>query len=127
MRNDILAYIQSCTVCTQAKLDRASYPGLLQPLPVPRQSWAVVSLDFVEGLLLSGTFSAILVVVDKFSNVTHFIPLKHPYSAASVAQLFLDNVFKLHGLLIVIISDHDKVFTSKFGSRFFNSLALICV
>lgn len=79
-----------------------------------RQSWEVISLDFVEGLPLSGAFSAILVVVDKFSKFAHFILLKHPYSAASVARLFLDNIFKLHGLPVAIISDRDKIFTSKF-------------
>ena len=81
---------------------------------MPRQSWEVVSLDFVEGLPLSGTFSVILVVVDKFSKFAHFIPLKHPYSAASVARVFLDNIYKLHGLPVAIISDHDRVFISKF-------------
>ena len=92
-------------MCAQAKPDHVGYPGLLQPLQVPRQSWEVVSLDFVEGLPLSGTFSVILVVMDKFPKFAHFIPLKHPYSAASVARVFLDNIYKLHGLLVAIISD----------------------
>jgi len=79
----------------------------------------VVSLDFVEGLPLSSTFSVILVVVVKFSKFAHFIPLKHPYSAASVARVFLDNIYKLHGLPVAIISDCDKVFTSKFWQLLF--------
>jgi len=86
---------------------------------VPRQFWEVVSLDFVEGLPLSGTFSVILVVVDKFSKFAHFIPLKHPYSTASVARVFLDNIYKLHGLPVAIISDRDRVFTSKFWQLLF--------
>ena len=68
---------------------------------------------------MSGTFSVILVVVDKFSKFTHFMPLKHPYSAASVARVFLDNIYKLHGLPVAIISDCDKVFTSKFWQLLF--------
>jgi hypothetical protein len=63
---------------------------------------------------LSDTFSVILVVMDKFSKFAHFIPLKHPYSVASVARVFLDNIYKLHGLSVAIISDRDRVFTSKF-------------
>jgi hypothetical protein len=39
MRVDIRAYVQSCSVCAQAKPNRAKYPGLLSPLPVPRSSW----------------------------------------------------------------------------------------
>jgi hypothetical protein len=96
------------------KLSRtAAYPVLLQPLPVPRTSWEVISLDFVEGLPLSGAANAILVVVDKFSKFAHFIPLKHPFSAASVACLFMDHIFKLHGMPVAIISDRYRVFTSR--------------
>jgi transposase InsO family protein len=119
MRKDVLTHVQSCTVCAQAKPDRVGYPGLLQPLQVPRQSWEVISLDFVEGLPLSNSFSVILVVVDKFSKFAHFIALKHPYSAASVAQVFLDNIYKLHGLPVAIIPDRDRVFTSKFWQLLF--------
>lgn len=54
MRKDILSFVQSCSVCAQAKPDRARYPGLLQPLPVPKGSWDIIT-DFVEGLPQSGS------------------------------------------------------------------------
>lgn len=116
MRADILQHVQSCATCAQAKPDRVGYPGRLQPLPVPRQSWEVISLDFVEE---SGSANAILVVVDKYSKFAHFVPLRHPFSAASVARLFMDNIYKLHGLPVAIISDSDKVFTSQFWQLLF--------
>jgi hypothetical protein len=56
----------------------------------------------------------ILVVIDRFSKYAHFFPLKHPYSASSVATTFLNNIVKLHGLPKTIVSDRDKVFTSNF-------------
>jgi hypothetical protein len=71
-------------------------------------------MDFIEGLPSSGRANAILVVVDKFLKFTHFIPLRHPFTVADVAQLFMDIVFCLHGLPKTIISDRDRVFTSKF-------------
>jgi hypothetical protein len=114
MKADIYSYIHSCTVCQQAKPDRAKYPGLLQPLPVPSVSWEIISMDFVEGLPKSGAANAILVVVDKFSKFAHFIPLRHPFTAATVAKLFMDVVYRYHGMPKSIVSDRDRIFLSKF-------------
>jgi hypothetical protein len=72
-------FVQQCQICLQAKPDRAKYPGLLQPLPVPEGAWQVVSLDFIEGLPVSDHASCILVVVDKFSKYAHFLPYKSPF------------------------------------------------
>jgi len=113
--------VQSCSVCLLAKPDRARYPGLLQPLPVPKNSREIISMDFVEGLPTSGAANAILVVVDKFSKFAHFIALKHPFATKTVAQLFLDNVYHLHGLPTSIISDRDKIFTSQFWQALFKA------
>jgi hypothetical protein len=71
-------------------------------------------MDFIEGLPQSGPTNSILVIVDKFSKFAHFIPLKHPFTAAVVAKLFFDMVFRLHGLPKSIILDRDRVFTSRF-------------
>jgi transposase InsO family protein len=102
-----------------AKPDRARYPSLLQPIPHPDNAWHTISMDFVEGLPLSGRADSILVVVDKFTKVAHFLPLKHPYTAESVAKLFLDSVYKLHGMPHAIISDRDRIFTSAFWKELF--------
>jgi transposase InsO family protein len=59
------------------------------------------------------------VVVDKFTKYGHFIPLSHPYTALSIAQLYLDHIYKLHGLPRVIVSDWDKVFTSSLWQELF--------
>ena len=119
MRNTILQFVQSCSVCLQAKPDRARYPGLLQPLPVPSSAWEIISMDFIEGLPLSGSSNTILVVVDKYSKFAHFVPLRHPFSAASVARVFMDNIYRLHGLPKSIISDRDWIFTSNLWQLLF--------
>jgi hypothetical protein len=121
MKADVWRMVQSCSVCLQAKPDRARYPGLLQPLPVPAASWEIVSMDFVEGLPTSGSANAILVVIDKFSKPVHFIALKHLFMAKTAAQLFLDNVYRLHGMPKSIISDRDKIFTSLFWQSLFKA------
>jgi hypothetical protein len=76
-------------------------------------------LDFVEGLPRSGTADCIFVVVNKFTKFAHFIPLSHPYTALIVAQLFISQVYRLHGFPVAVISDWDQVFTSQFWQQFF--------
>jgi hypothetical protein len=53
-----------------------------------------------------------MVVVDLLTKFAHFVPLKHPFTAAQVAQGLWDNVIKLHGVPLTIVSDRDKFFTS---------------
>jgi hypothetical protein len=81
MKSAVRSFVASCTVCIQAKPDRAKYPSLLSPLPVPSESWQMISMDFIEGLPRSGFANCILVVVDRFSKFSHFIPLLHPFTA----------------------------------------------
>lgn len=107
-------FVQSCSICQQSKYDRANTPGLLQPLAVPDSAWQVISKDFIEGLPMSHSYNCILVVVDLLTKYGHFIPLRHPFSAAGVAKSFFETVYRLRGLPGSIISDRDRIFTSHF-------------
>jgi len=113
--------LQSCSTCLQAKPERARYSGLLQPIHVPSASLEIITMDFIAGMPQSGSANTILVVVDKFSKFAHFIPLRHPFTTATVAKVFLDTVFRLHGMPKSIISDRDRIFTSKFWQFLFRS------
>ncbi|CAO2151592.1 unnamed protein product [Urochloa humidicola] len=119
MKSSVLQFVQSCLICQQAKPDRSKLPGKLQPLPVPDSAWQIISMDFVEGLPTSGHANCILVVIDSFTKYGHFVPLHHPYTAASVAKLFMSNVYKYHGMPISIISDRDRIFNSKLWKELF--------
>ena len=88
MRKFILAQVQSCLLCQKGKPERVPYPGLLSPLPVPHQAWVTISMDFINGLPQSSQFNCIPVVIDKFSKYGHFIPLRHPFNAQKVAEVF---------------------------------------
>jgi hypothetical protein len=119
LKHSVTEFIQRCDTCHRAKAEHTKLPGLLQPLPVPPAAWHTLSLDFVEGLPKSNGHDVILVVIDKLTKYGHFIPLKHPFTATQVAQLFLDNVYNLHGLPQCIISDRDKIFTSALWKELF--------
>jgi len=97
MRKDLVEYIKGCQVCRQNKYSTLTPTGLLSPLPIPTQIWSNISLDFIEGLPLSKSFDVILVVVDRLSKYAHFIPLKHPFTTRTVADVFLKEVVKHHG------------------------------
>ena len=55
-------------------------------------SWSFISMDFIKGLPKSNQHLIILVVVDRFTNYAHFIPVSHPYSAMKIANLFSQHV-----------------------------------
>jgi hypothetical protein len=76
-------------------------------------------MDFIEDLPMSDNANVILVVVDKYTKFAHFVPLRHPFTVASVARLFMDQIYKLHGLPKSIISDHGRIFTSKLWQLLF--------
>ncbi|GAA0148587.1 hypothetical protein LIER_07986 [Lithospermum erythrorhizon] len=66
----------------------------------------------IAGLPTSSQKNAILVVVDWFTKYSHFIALSHPFTTTTIAQFFLDHIYKLHGMPTHIISDKDRIFLS---------------
>jgi hypothetical protein len=111
MHHLVQEFVRSCPTCQWYKSEHLHLAGLLMPLPVPSVVWADISLDFMEALPSVNGKMVILSVVDRFSKYCHFIPLAHPYTAASMAQAFFADIIRLHGVPQSIISDHDPVFT----------------
>nr|GEV36521.1 reverse transcriptase domain-containing protein [Tanacetum cinerariifolium] len=104
------------------KPDLSAYPGLIQPLPIPERILKEISMDFIEKLPTSHGKSVILVLVDRIRKYAYFIPLTQPFTTSQVAQVFLDQVYKLHGLPESIVSDRDKVFLRNFWKALFAEL-----
>jgi hypothetical protein len=114
LRHAVQDYVCACTTCQRYKSDHLHPIGLLLPLPVPTAVWTDIGLDFVEALPRVGGKFVILTVVDRFSKYCHFIPLAHPYTAESVAQVFFTEIMRLHGVPRSMVLDRDSVFTSIF-------------
>ena len=119
MRDSIKNFVKECSICKEHKVEQLTPAGLLQPLPIPDRIWEDISLDFIEGLPSSQGKTTIFIVVDRLSKYAHFIPIAHPYTVVSIALVFFDNIFKLHGMPKTIVSDRDSTFTSAFWSELF--------
>jgi hypothetical protein len=86
----------------------------LRPLLIPEGSWESVSMHFMVNFPPSRGFDAIIMVVDQFSKMAHFIPTKESATAQGTGRLFFTHVFKHHGLSKDIMSDQNPRFINKF-------------
>jgi hypothetical protein len=119
MKQDICKFVAECEVCQHNKGETVKSPGTLQPLLIPPAIWKDISMDFIAGLPKSGNKSLIMVVVDCLSKYAHFCALHNPFTTSTVAQIFMDQVFKLHGMPNSIVSNRDPTFTSNFWQELF--------
>ena len=112
--------VVECDTCQCHRGETTLLPGLLEPFPIPIRIWTDILMDFIDMLPKYGGKTVILVVVDRLSKYSHFCALNHPYTASSVAQIFMDQIFRLHGIPSSIVSDHDATFTSHFWTELFH-------
>ncbi|KAF1318860.1 Pol protein, partial [Globisporangium splendens] len=115
-------YVRTCEICQRVK-PSGSTQAPLRSLAVPSDSWKSVSMDFIFGLPRDKHGrNGILVFVDRFSKMVHLAPVSDKISAEMTAKVFVDVVFRLHGLPVEIVSDRDTRFTSKFWRALFGLL-----
>jgi hypothetical protein len=119
MIQDIHNFVVECDVCHGNKGETVKSSGTLQPLLIPPAIWKDISMDFIISLPKLGNKSVIMVFVDHLSKYAHFCALQHPFTASMVAQIFMDQVFKLHGMPHSIVYDRDPTFTSNFWQELF--------
>ncbi|KAK5785471.1 hypothetical protein PVK06_040061 [Gossypium arboreum] len=118
MKRDIFDFFLKCLVCQQVKAEHQVPTGLLQPIMIPEWKWERVTMDFVSGLPVSASKKdAIWVVVDRLTKSAHFIPVRTDFSLDKLAELYVSQIVRLHGVPISIVSDRDPRFTSRFWKK----------
>jgi hypothetical protein len=125
LKKEIIEYITRCMECQKIKAEHRHPAGLLQPLPIPDWKWDMVTMDFITRFpRTSKQHDSIMVVVDKLTKAAHFIPLKTTHREAYVADIFLKEVARLHGIPKTIVSDRDPKFTLNFWKGLFKGFGM---
>ncbi len=123
MKKDISSLVASCETCQQVKVEHQKPGGKLQSLPIPERKWGSISMDFVVGMPLTRRrHNAIWVIVDRLTKAAHFLPMNLTDSLDKLAQLYIREVVRLHGIPDDIVSDRDPRFVSRFWKSLHQAL-----
>jgi hypothetical protein len=123
MKREIAKYVSECDTCQRVKASHLKVSGTLQPLPIPSWKWEDISMDFIVGLPnTSQKHDSIWVIIDRLTKVAHFLLVHTTYTAKKYAEVYLDQIIRLHGVPKTIISDRGAQFVACFWEQLQSSL-----
>nr|GFB48132.1 retrotransposon protein, putative, Ty3-gypsy subclass [Tanacetum cinerariifolium] len=106
MKRDVATFVSKCLICQQVKIEHQRASGLLQPLDIPVWKWDEISMDFVTGLpWIQRGHDTIWVVVDHLTKSAHFLPIRKDYSVSKLAEIFQQEIVRLHGTPSAIVGE----------------------
>jgi hypothetical protein len=115
MRRDLKnAYIPACAECQRNKSRTTKPVGPLHPLPVPDKHCNSVAIDFIGPLPPDEGYNSIVTFTDRSGSDIRIIPTTTTLTAEQLAKLFFKEWYCENGLPLDIVSDHDKLFISRF-------------
>jgi hypothetical protein len=123
MKREIARYASECDICQRVKASHLKIASVLQPLPIPSWKWEDISMDFIVGLPnTSQRHDSICIIVDRLTKTAHFQPVHTTYYAKKYAEIYLDQIVRLHGVPKMIISDRGAQFIAHFWEQLQHSL-----
>jgi cytochrome b len=109
MDQGIIEYIRSCLECQKDNATCHKPYGLLLLLELPYALWTSIAIDFITLLPLSEDCDQLWVIVDRFTKMAYFIPLKKDQKTAEhLVKIFAHEIWRFYSILTDIISDHDS-------------------
>jgi len=119
MNERIIDFVQSCPECQQNKASRHQPYRQSSMMELSYTPWQSIAMDFITELPLSEGYDQLWVIIDRFTKMAHFLPLKKKEkTAAALAIVFAWEIWKFHELPTDIVSDWDSRFTSKTWKEF---------
>jgi hypothetical protein len=120
MKKEVVDFIAKCMECQKVKAEHRHLASFLQPLPIPKWKWEVLTMDFITKLPRKNNMhDSIMVVVDKLTKATHFIPIKLTHKESNAIDIYMREVARVHGIPKTIVSERDPKFTSNFWKGLF--------
>lgn len=115
MKNEIADFVSKCLTCQKVKAEHRQPGGDLQKIEFPEWKWEQTTMDFVVGLPRTASGNDMIwVIMDRLTKSAHFIAIKATFSVEKLAEIYVAQIVRLHGVPKSIISDRDGRFTSRF-------------
>ena len=119
MKRHVRDFIRRCLTCQQVKAKHQKLARLLQPLEVPEWNWEHVTMDFVTRLPRTPRrHDAVWVIVDRLTKSAHFLAVQMTFTLEEFYQLYIQEIVRLHGVPVSIVSDRDPRFIAHFWKSF---------
>ena len=115
IKKDIAEFVARYLTCQRVKTKHQKPRSLLQPLPIPIWKWGHITMDFIVGLpITQRKHDVIWVIVDRLTKSAHFLAVKTIFNAKQLADLYLKEIVRVHGIPLSIVLDRDTKFVSNF-------------
>ena len=119
MKRHVADFVRRCLTCQLVKVEHQKPACLLQPLEVVEWKWEHVTMDFVTHFPRTPQRHDVLwVIVDWLTKLAHFLAVQITFTQEEFCRLYLQEIVRLHGVPVSIVSDRDPKFTAHFWKSF---------
>ncbi|GKA86800.1 putative reverse transcriptase domain-containing protein [Tanacetum coccineum] len=115
MKADIATYVSKCLTCAKVKAEHQNPSGLFQQPEIPIWKWEKIIMDFITKLPRTPPgYDSIWVIVNRLTKSAHFILMNEKFKMERLTRLYLKEIDCRHGVPVLIISNRDPRFASRF-------------
>ena len=119
MKRDVDNFVSKFFNCQQVKVQYMRLGGTSQEIALPLWKWEMINMDFITGLSRSrNQYDSIWMIVDRLTKLAHFLPIRNNYSVEVYAKIYIEEIVRLYGAPVSIISYRGTQFLSQFWRSF---------